>query len=329
MKKELIKYFFCFICLLFCFISCTTNLPATFGKPRKIVLLTNYREKIENQIKAILEQNIYTVQPEPEFLIKYEPLENIAPFLKFHLIFIIGTIDEEPINTLINKYQAKIKSDTFGLFAFSEPWAKGQKVLVFAATSHELLETGLKRYAPRIQKTFQEYLLTYMTQITYERGYDKRLTKQLSDNYNYILKIPNGFKINLKYEPDGFIYLVGHNPERSIFLYTQAQELELTRSRLIAFRDSLTMRFYDGDFVYQLLTRAETTLFNNVVAMKLIGVWQNNEIIVGGPFISYGFNNNHQFYFIDGVLFNPGKKKLDNLNQLDAIIHTFKIGEKN
>lgn len=304
-------------------VNCAPELPPTIGRPRKIVLLTNYQSIIKEQIKSILEQEIYTVQPEPEFLVRYEPLEKFNAFVKFHLIFLVGTISEEPIATLINQKIEQIKNDTFGLFSLSEPWAKNQKVLVFATTKPEFLNQGLKRYAPRIRKTFQDYLLAYMTHITYERGYDKKMTKQLIDKYNYRLKVPYGFKLNTKYEADNFIYLVAHNPDRSIFLYSDPQEISLDPLHLIAYRDSLTKYFYDGDFVYKPFTRAETTLFNGILAIKLIGVWQNEIENIGGPFIAYCFNYNQRFYFIDGSLFNPGKRKLDNLNQLDAILRTF------
>jgi hypothetical protein len=315
--------------MLYATLSCTTNLPTTLGKPRKLVLLTSYRTNIENQISVILEQNIYTVQPEPEFLIRYEPLLNADAFLKFHLIFFVGTIDEEPIATLINKQREKIINDTFGLFSFTEPWTKGQKVLVFAVKNPELLEIGLTRYAERIRKTFREYLLTYMNKITYERGYDQKLTKRLSEKYDYTIQVPYNFKINDQYAQDNFVYLVAHNPDRSIFLYSDPQAQELVPSKLIDYRNMLTQKFYDSDYVYRNLTKAETTLFNDIWSIKFTGVWQNNQATIGGPFVAYCFNYQQRFYFIDGVLYNPGKKKLDNLNQLDAILHTFKVTNKN
>jgi hypothetical protein len=328
MKNKLYKqyiYYFCLFIILS--VSCTTNLPTTFGRPRQIVLLTNYQKTIENTIANILKQNIYTVQPEPEFLIRYETLDRAENFIKFHLIFIVGAINEEPINTLLQKQQEKIENDSFGLFTFIDPWAKGQYVLIFAVKNHELLETGLLRYSRRIRKTFQDYVLDYMDKITYERGYDKKLTEQLLNKYNFTIKSPFRFTLIDKYETDNFIYLVTHNPDRSIFFYYQQQPRVLDPVELITLRDSLTKNFYDGDYIYKDLTRAETTMFNNIWAIKITGVWQNAKMVIGGPFISYCFNYNNRFYYIDGMLYYPGKKKLDNLNQLNAILHTFKFKE--
>lgn len=319
-KNALIILIFLFTYIL----SCSSNLPSTFGKARQIVLLTNYKPYIETQIKEILEQNIYTVQPEPEFIIEYQPLLNARPFLKFRFIFIVGTLDEEPINSLVYQQHEKIEKDTLGLFALSNVWADNQKVLIFVAQYHEQLAKGLNRYSKRIRKTFQNYLLDYMTKITYERGYNKNLTKELSQKHYFSIKAPYDFRLNKKYEKDNFIYLNAHNPDRSIFFYSQPTTKELVPFKLIELRDSLTKLFYEGDFVLKEYTRAETTDFNGIFAIKLLGVWQNNKLVAGGPFIAYCFNYDNRFYFIDGMVYYPGKKKLNSLNQIDAILHTFR-----
>ncbi|MCX7785760.1 MAG: DUF4837 family protein [candidate division WOR-3 bacterium] len=304
-------------------LSCSPPLPTTIGGMREIILFTDYKQEIELPIKEILQRYIYTVQPEEEFIVRYRPLSRLSDFIKFRFLFIVGTIDEEPIRTILDIHIKKIEMDTMGLFAFADLWVENQKVLIFAVKSKEFLQLGLKRYGARIRKTFQDYLLTYMTKITYEQGHDKKLTKYLSDKYQFNFKVPKRFRLITKYENDNFIYMITHNPDRSIFIYTSPERMEITPAKLISLRDSLTAKYYEGDFVYKPYTRAETTLFNNIWAIKLIGVWQNNKLTAGGPFISYCFNHNNRFYFLDGMLYYPGKKKLDNLNQLNAILWTF------
>ncbi|MEO0092017.1 MAG: DUF4837 family protein [candidate division WOR-3 bacterium] len=313
---------------IFLVISCSPPLPTTIGGMRDVILLTDHKEEIELPIREILQRYIYTVQPEEEFIVRYRPLSRLPDFIKFRFLFIVGTVNEEPIRTILDVHTQKIEMDTMALFAFADLWVENQKVLVFAVKSKEFLPTGLKRYGARIRKTFQDYLLNHMTKITYEQGYDKKLTKYLLDKYQFNFKVPRRFRLITKYEHENFIYLITHNPDRSIFIYSSAEMQDLTPSKLINLRDSLTAKYYEGDFVYRPYTRAETTLFNNIWAIKLIGVWQNNKLTAGGPFISYCFNHNNRFYFIDGMLYYPGKKKLDNLNQLDAILHTLYFPNK-
>lgn len=315
------------IFLLAIALTCSRDLPSSIGRVRQIIVLSNFKSEIEQPVSFALQKNIYTVQPEPEFLIRYEPLTRFNDFRQFHLIFIIGLINEEPIQTLLNQYQEKIYQDTFGLYAFTNPWASHQKVLVFATTDIKSLDIGLKRYEQRIRKEFGDYILQYMHDITYARGYKKQLSQQIAEKYKFSIKIPNSFFLNTKFEDHNFIYLVGHNPTRSIFIYSKSHPLDLDPTTLIALRDSLTDLFYEKDFVYQELTYAETTAFNNIAALKIVGAWQNNQLVAGGPFISYCFNTKQGFYFIDGIVFYPGKRKLDNLKQLDAILHTFQTNE--
>lgn len=308
-------------------LTCSKNFPTSIGKVRQIIVLSNFKPEIEKSLQYTLQRNFYTVQPEPEFLLRYEPLPRFHDFIKFHLIFIIGLVSEEPIQTLLKEHQEKITNDTFGLYAFSNPWAKNQKVLVFATTDIKFLEPGLAKYEQRIRKEFQDYILRYMADITFERSYQKHLSDSLAKKYLYTIKVPNSFFLNAKYEKNSLIYLVAHNPTRTIFIYSEVRQIELEPTNLITLRDSLTNLFFDKDFVYQPLTYAETTSFNNMTALKLTGAWQNNDLVAGGPFVTYCFNKNNRFYFIDGSVFYPGKRKLDNLKQLDAILQTFQIVE--
>ncbi|MBS4016189.1 MAG: DUF4837 family protein [Candidatus Latescibacteria bacterium] len=308
-------------------LTCSRDLPSSIGRVRQIIVLSNFKTEIEKEITYTLQRNFYTIQPEPEFLIRYEPLSRFNDFVKFRLIFIIGLIKEEPIQTLLSQYQEKISQDTFGLYSFTNPWASNQKVLVFATTDIKFLDAGLKRYEQRIRKEYGDYILQYMHDVTYARGYKKQVSEQLAEKYNFSVKVPNSFFLNEKFAEHHFVYLVAHNPTRSLFIYSQPAHKELDPASLIAMRDSLTNLFYDKDFVYQELTYAETTSFNNMPALKIVGAWQNNQLVAGGPFVSYCFNKNGRFYFLDGMVFNPGKRKLDNLKQLDAVLNTFKISE--
>lgn len=320
-----IKILLIMLSSIYFIVNCTQTLPQSIGKIRQIIVLTNFRSQIEKQLQYTLQRNYYTVQPEPEFILRYEDLSRLSDFMKFHLILIVGVISEEPIQTLLKEYQTKIQQDSFGLYSYNDIWAKNQKVFIFATNNYNVLPEGLKRYERRIRQEFQNYLINYLTELTYARGYKKEITDSLINHYHYSIKVPHSFFLNTKYENNNFIYLVAHNPTRSIFIYNEQRYIELDPSYIISLRDSITNLFFDKDYVYQPLTYAETTNFNNNIALKLIGAWQNDALTAGGPFISYCFNKNDHFYYIDGSVFNPGKRKLDNLLQLDAIIRTFEI----
>jgi hypothetical protein len=69
--------------------------------------------------------------------------------------------------------------------------------------------------------------------------------------------------------------------------------------------------------------RVDTIEFLGVPGLRLRGVWQNQRQVIGGPFVLYAFNYQERFFILDGMVFNPGQKKLSSLFQVEAIIRTF------
>ncbi len=307
------------------FFSCSSQLQTSIGRIREIVLITQYHDLVDSVASEILQDSIYTPQPEPEFLIRYEPLNRLEAFAAVHFVFIIGTTKDEPIRQILDYRLPEVEKDTYSLLAIPQPWAKNQKVLVFVAQNESLLVTGLIKYSARIRYTFQQWVLKQMKKLTYQRGYNKGLKAKTLEKYNFAFDLPAGFKLVDKYEFDKFIYFVTHNPDRSIFCYYEDGIKPLVKDNLLAFRDSLTAQFYEGDFVVTEFSQADTVRFLNVMGLNIKGVWKNTKLVAGGPFVSYCFNYQNRFYYIDGIVFNPGKRKLDNQNQLDVILQTFEL----
>lgn len=313
------------VLIALCIVACSPQLSTSIGRIRQIVLITQYHELIDSVARAILQDSIYTPQPEPEFLIRYEPLNRLDTVAVLHFVFIVGTVKDEPIRQLLDHRLPEIEKDTFSLLAIPQPWAKNQKVLVFVTKDESLLVPGLTKYSARIRYTFQQWVLEQINRLTYQKGYNKRLKEKTLKKYNFAFDLPPGFKMVDQYEFDKFIYFVTHNPDRSIFCYYEAGMKPLTKDNLLSFRDSLTAQFYEADFVVKELSIADTVRFWEVLALKIKGVWQNEKLVAGGPFVSYCFNYQNRFYYLDGMVFNPGKHKLDNLNQIDVILQTFEL----
>jgi len=316
-------------------LSCSPQLPTSIGRIREVVLVTEYHNLIDSIAKAILQDTLYTPQPEPEFLLRFEPLSRLEAIAGFHIILLVGTINDKPIQKLFGEHLTELEPDSGRLLSINEPWAKNQKVLLFITRNDSLLVSGFLRYSARIHWQLQQYVLDQMQRLTYQRGFNQRLKKKVLEKYGFAFNLPFGFQLVNKYELDKFIYFVTHNPDRSVFFYYEIGTKPLKKDDLLAFRDSLTAQFYEGDFVVKELCRADTVQFQfrskthseavRVLALRIKGVWQNKDLVAGGPFVSYCFNYQNRFYYLDGMVFNPGKYKLDNLNQLDVILQTFEL----
>jgi len=111
-------------------------------------------------------------------------------------------------------------------------------------------------------------------------------------------------------------------PDRDVFVYWQDTLRALVPESLAALRDLLTGRYYDGDSIDARFLEAETISFLAGPCVRLSGVWKNNRDAIGGAFVNYSFDFRGRFYMADGLVFNPGKPKLDALAQIEAVVRT-------
>ena len=307
---------------LFFFIRCSP-LPPTLGEFREVIVFTDY--PIEEVLERILKKKVYTPQEEFYFKIRYKTLSAFPSLKNFSTLFLIGVVNDEFISDLIGDKLEIVKRDTFGLFRLKDFYAKNQTILIFVSSDKNLLKEGLKRYEKRIFNSLLEHTENLLAIYTYSQGIDEQKMEYLKKNYGFTFKIPKRYHLKEEYKKNNFLYLFTHYPDRSIFIYWQENNRPLIPKEIADLRDSLTIKFYDGDYILREYTSAESTNFLGKPAIKIIGVWQNDKDIIGGPFVSYAFNYQNKFFLIDGTLFNPGEKKLSNLLQLDMILKTFVI----
>ncbi len=295
------------------------------GRLRDIYIFTDEREIIKETLSQILEEEILTPQPERLFRLRYKSLSQISNFPQFHTILLIGTLSDTIIRQFLGKNQEIVERDTFAFFVIKPEKKKREaksQFFIFVARDKGLLNRGLVKYRERIKHSFENHLSELIYKLTYSRGGDEKLERRL-ERYGFRLEVPKGFLLKEEYAPNNFIYLFTHYPDRSIFIYWSAGEKRLSPNELITLRDSLTYLYYGGDYVERQYTRYSETKFLGNPAIKLQGIWQNDQAGIGGPFVAYAFNDRGRFYFIDGTLYNPGKRKLNNLLQLSVILSTF------
>jgi hypothetical protein len=287
-----------------------------------VLVFTEHRELIELELAFALGRQIFTPQPTREFVVRYlEPAE-LANRLTQHGILIVGFENDSLIQSLFPDLSA---NDSFALYRINDVWAKNQSVLVFMARDTLSMLVGLKAVRSKIHETFKYRLLERLEAMTYEKGEDEELSEKIQ-TYGFKLKVPKEWLLDERYAEDNFIWVHAHDPERSIFIYWEDEEREdLSRSTMLALRDSLTALFYEGDYLDSTFTTAGPAYFRGNEAMRIDGVWQNEELIVGGPMITFSFNEGGRFWMIDAILFYPGPatKKVFWLNQLEVILATF------
>jgi hypothetical protein len=305
-------------------LACGGGIPVSklIGPLREVTVISNEWDEVEPTVRSILQEPVLTPQPEPEFKLRVGTEGKFETYSRFRILFIIGVSQDTLIRQILGPRADSLSEGDFGLLKVPNPWQKGQFALIFVARDTAKLVPGLEVYAARIRQTLREIVLSQMAKAVYIEGVEKKPTEELNAKHAFTIDVPRRWFLNQDNAADRYIYLYGHNPDRNVFVYWQDATQPLVPESLSMLRDRLTGRFYDGDSIDRRFLQAETIAFLAGPCVRLSGVWKNDRDVIGGPFVNYSFNFHGRFYMADGLVFYPGKPKLDALNQVEAVIRT-------
>jgi hypothetical protein len=292
------------------------------GPLREVTVISAQWDEVEGTVRSILQEMVATPQPEPEFKVRVGTAGKFETYSKFRILFIIGTSRDTLIRQILGSRADSLSEGDFGLLKVPNPWLKGQSALIFIASDTAKLVPGLEVYAARIRQTLREIVLVQMAKAVYIEGIETKPTAELGPKHAFTIDVPRRWLLNEDHASNDFIYLYGHNPDRNVFVHWQDTTRALIPESLSAMRDFLTGRFYDGDSIDRRFLQAETIAFLAGPCVRLSGLWRNNRDVIGGPFVNYSFNFRGRFYMADGLVYNPGKPKLDALTQTEAVLRT-------
>lgn len=303
-------------------ISCA-RIPPHMGKSRDVVVVSS--EVDSSIIVDKLQVYNYVPQKEGLFAFIFVPDTLIAHFNKFHTLILYGSLQDEFIDILLDsKAKEATKTDTFTLFKLDDVWAKGQLVIILATSMPRYVQPAINKYQDLISKILEENYYTRIKKNHYSKSLDEKLKKILR-RFGITFDVGQGWLIDSTYKDENFIFIHSHFPDRSIFFYKETIDKELTSSFVLDKRNSLTKRYYNGDYLVRDLTSTEKIEYKGMTGIRMKGVWQNDSLVAGGPFISYFLTKNDTLYVIDGMLFNPGERKSDYFTDVEVILNSFEI----
>lgn len=308
------------------FVSCQT-LTNSIGRTREIMVVSGSEEVFDSLSQAI-QMTYYTPRREDKYQFIRVDAEKLPKILKFHMIILAdplpGTEVGEVISNLLSpKAESIVRHDRFGVFQTRNQWATHQKIMIVTAWDDSMLLKGIAMNKRRIRKLVNNHFYERIAAETFAVGEDKNKEEYLLKRYNYRIRIPTGYLLEEKFSDKGFIYLHRHNPDRSIFISKVQKPESLTIDWLLDQRDLLTLLYYEGDFAYRDLCFGGWTEINGKDVFKIYGVWQNDSIGAGGPFVTICYPEADYCYLVDGIVFAPGKKKITYLTSVEAIVSSF------
>lgn len=310
------------VLVAFLTVSCS-NVPSNIGKSREVVVASPVIDS------SIIIDNIqiynYVPQKEGLFTFLFKADTAVKRFNRYHTIFIYGTLEDESINTLLSDdAKSTTKNDTFTLFKLNDLWAREQLVIIMAVPETRYIKPGIEKYRSIISGILEESYYQRIKKNYYFKNIDKK-NKEVLKNFGVTFDITKSWMIDSTFWEESFLFFHVHFPDRSIFFYKEPISQDITRLSALEKRDLLTEKYYNGDYVLSDLVNSENIEFKDLKGIKLKGVWQNDSLIAGGPFISYFLTDGDTLYIIDGVLFNPGKRKSDHFTMLEVIMNSFQL----
>lgn len=313
----------CFIFLAILTTLVCSRLVRSVGKSSDVVVISSATD--ENLIADNVQLYNYVPQKEGIFTFILASDTALTSFKKHHAVFIYGTLQDDFINTMLSKEAREAtERDTFTLFKLKNLWANEQVVLVLAARDTDNLAGGFAKYSQIIGRTLEENYYGRVKKTYYDAGISSKMKDQLK-KYGMTIDINQAWLIDSTYQNDNFIFIHTHFPDRSIFFYKEIKKATLDGSFAVAKRDSLTKRFYNGDYIFKELTSVEPIEFTNLRGIRVKGVWQNDSLIAGGPFLSYFLSDGDTLYVIDGIVFNPGERKTDYFTKIEVIMNSLNL----
>jgi len=288
----------------------------------------------EDGLDKVFDQYVYTPHAEKSFYHKWSPQDLMDIYKKRRNVILIGLLNQDdPISEYVKKMLSpelisKIESgEVFEIFE-EDLFAFDQMGLILCAANKEQFLTNLNAKSESIYEIFEKYHFDRLNRVLFSGDEQHEIENFLANEYGWTIRVPYAFQMVATIKDSNFVWIKRPDPSRSIFVYrARADKSLITEDWIINTRDSLSTVYFEKDSVLIGDTYTLQTEYNGIPAMKMVGVWQNSHLFVGGPFRTYVFyeEKTNYIYFIDISVVAPGKSKKPYLDQLEVLARTFEL----
>lgn len=315
----------------------------SLGSQDKVIIIADSTQWVElgDNVLAALERIQYTPQPEPVFDLLQRGPEELSKLMRFPNLLIVGTLDSEnKTQDLLTKLLSdealeRVQQDSAFLFNKVNPWARHQLLVLAVSKDQATLEQNLAEHGDRLFNLFDEKIEANVLRTLFVQFEQKDITKELMAKHGWSVRVQHDYFVAADSSEIRLVWLRRFDPQRWLTVYWEPVDDPslLSKEWMLEKRKEIIKPLYDGDYVYEddrIKVQEKVVDFNDRYAIRLDGVWQNEEHIMGGPFRQYGFYNasDGRLYLIDLAVHAPGERKSPYLRQLDGMASTFKTKDE-
>jgi hypothetical protein len=338
------------LCVLFAVVlmvvSCGDHLSRALGPETQITIVCGESDWLAYKpaFDATFGRYVYTPQKERVLMVSRIDPVDFDFYRRYRNVIVIGALEGEEEATPIvqavldSTAEAAVRDRGEWLFVRDDLWADGQRVMVITSTKRELIVFHMAAEAPRLFRLVNSEVNRRMRGWLYEKGGRRKTAERLAEEYDWSVYTPDYYAADYTHADDRFVSFAKSYPFRWLFVYWEplperppddsayAASLE---GWALSKRDSLTELHYFGDHLTPGYAFAEPDTFAGYPAVRIEGLWENDSLLIGGPFVTWAFDEDEQGrrYLVDGQVFAAGKKKMPFLREVEIVARTFTAGD--
>ena len=323
--------------------------PNALGVMNEIVVITDdniWESHVGDTIKDLF-GSIYPITPRPEplFDLRQYTVDNLGsqPLkkeLRTYMIVANLADGDSKVAQFVKedlgpeRYERARSDDSFHTSIGRDKWAHGQILIYVFANSVDKLADAIGTSFEGISAKVNDHDKKQLYQTTYARGINKGLSAKVGTPHGINISIPAEYIIATE-EPEvnGMIWLRKEIKDGTMSLVIRSYDYttpdQVSKSSVKANYNAFGAKHVSSDVAgsYMVINDVDLPMLgydrtvDGQYAKEFRGIWELENDFMGGPFLSYAMVHPDlgKMVQIDGFIFAPGRRKRDELQQLDLI----------
>ena len=340
MSSLIKKVFALVLILLFGLLNNSCDIKVSvMGYPQEIFVVADSLlwNEVGPEITEVFEAPVYTPIPEPSFTVQWIPLRELNAYKDRMNVFLIGIAGEDnPTSEYLKsilpaEIQSGVESDQNFHFFSDNLYAYGQINLFLYARDRSTFKERFNQYKEDVFSDFSNRYYKRLSEDMFKTAEQKELEQIILEKYDWKIRVQHDYFIATQDVNVKYIWLRRMDPDRWLSIWEmEGDSSDLNLDALIDVREKVLGKYYQGDWVDRDETYLMNVEFSGHSALKVVGIWQNDSLFVGGPFRTYAFMDpeRSKIYYVDIAVMAPNKQNKPYLDQLEVIANTFEIANK-
>ena len=297
------------------------------GKETDIVVVCT--DEDWEQAGTVLEEAFSVTEEAPQEQKVFDLLRAKAQDLELYKyrknLVLIGGLDSAVFEDVLSEdARVMARSGESYMFGSIDGWISGQILVMIVSPPDKLLSDIVGLAGPAAFRYFREHCLERIRRRIYSQGIEEEVKRRMREAYGWTIDLPKGYRVATEDSSGGFVSFIRHYPERVILVHWG---FDKGGSPWIEARNEMSMAYLQGDEAVPERVREIDVSFRGYSARRLAGHWENEEKVMGGPFVTYCFQDtvSGEHFMVDYNVFAPAKKKWPITGQMEWIAQTFTL----